>query len=123
MIWLQRLGMAAIATGALLLSIAFYQQESATKYVMLDAPTVVFVVELPGTPTATPTQTPRPTRTPEITPTPWPVYGVSSPQPVMKVPHWTPTPVIPSTVEPEMLQPCAVITPDKFADQYCEGDV
>jgi hypothetical protein len=42
---------------------------------------------------------------------------------VMKVPHWTPTSVIPSTVEPEMLQPCAVITPDKFADQYCEGDV
>jgi hypothetical protein len=123
MIWLQRFALAAIGLTALCLSVVFYQQESATKYVMLEAPTVVFVVELPGTPTATPTRTPRPTHTPSITPTPWPVYGVSSPQPVMKVPHWTPTSVIPSTVEPEMLQPCAAITPDKFADQYCEGSV
>jgi hypothetical protein len=123
MIWLHRLAAVAIALGALSFLVVFYQQESATKYVMLEAPTVVFVVELPGTPTATPTRTPRPTHTPSITPTPWPVYGVSSPQPVMKVPHWTPTSVIPSTVEPEMLQPCAAITPDKFADQYCEGSV
>jgi hypothetical protein len=119
-IWLSRIALASIALAACGFAIVFYQQESATKYVMMEVPTVVFVVELPATPTPTPTRTPQPTRIPSITPTPWPVYGASSPQPVMVVPKWTETPVVPVTSEPEELLPCITVTPDKFFDTFCE---
>jgi hypothetical protein len=98
----------------------FYQQESATKYVMMEVPTVLVVVEIPPTSTRTPTPTRSPSPQPTVTPTPWPQYGVASPQPVMVVPKWTETPVIPVTTEPEVLLPCITVTPDKFFDTFCE---
>jgi hypothetical protein len=119
-IWLHRLGLAAIGLGALSFLVVFYQQESATKYVMMEVPTVLVVVEIPPTPTRTATPTRTPTRVPTITPTPWPQYGVASPQPVMVVPKWTPTMPPASTELPEVLTPCAQITPDRFLDTFCE---
>jgi hypothetical protein len=120
-LWLSRIALASIALAACGFAIVFYQQESATKYVMMEVPTVLVVIEPPAPPTQTPTRTPRPTTIPTITPTPWPQYDPASPQAgVLVVPRWTETPVIPVTTEPEVLLPCITVTPDKFFDTFCE---
>jgi hypothetical protein len=119
-IWLTRIALASIVLAALSFVVVFYQQESATKYVMMDAPTMLVKIEFPPTATRTPTATPRPTLVPTIQPTPWPVYGLSSPQAVMLIPKWTPTSIVAATTEPEHLLPCVTVTPDQYADVFCE---
>jgi hypothetical protein len=120
-IWLSRIALASIALAACGFAIVFYQQESATKYVMMEVPTVLVVVEIPPTPTKTSTPTRTPTSFPTFTPTSWPKYDPASPQAgVLVVPRWTETPVIPVTTEPEELLPCITVTPDKYFDTFCE---
>jgi hypothetical protein len=119
--WLTRIALASIALAALSFVVVFYQQESATKYVMMDAPTMLVKIEFPPASTPTRTPTPRPTLIPTIEPTPWPQYDPASPQAgVLMVPRWTPTAIAASTIEPAQLPPCVTVTPEHYTDQFCE---
>jgi hypothetical protein len=102
--------------------LSFYRQQAATKYVMVDVPTGVVVVEIENTQTRTITPTRTPTAKPSITPTQQPVYGQASPQPVMVVPKWTPTSFPTSVVDENELIPCITVTPSKYEDILCAGE-
>ena len=73
------------------------------------------------TPSPTTYYTPTPTKTPKpATSTPRATYGPDASPGVHVVLAWTETPVNGGTIEAEALPPCRLVTPDKYADIYCE---
>lgn len=73
------------------------------------------------TPTATPYRSATPTRTPEPpTRTPLPTYAADASPGIYTVARWSPTPLGYWTVEPDVLPPCATVTPQPFRDIECE---
>jgi hypothetical protein len=101
--------------------IMFYQQQAATKYVMMEVPTVYVEVIIPETPTRTATPTPRPTMSPTVTTTPLPIYGQASPEAVMMVTRWTPTPFPTRVTDQGTLVPCDSVTAQPYEDTPCRG--
>jgi hypothetical protein len=122
-VWPARIAGGYICLAVAIVLFAFYRQEAGTKFVMIDVPTVLVVVELENTPTRTTTPTRTPSPKPSITPTSLPIYGQASPQPVMIVPKWTPTPIPTKVSEPDALPPCSTITPHPYDNIPCAGDI
>jgi hypothetical protein len=122
-VWPTRIGGGLLCLAILTVLITFYRQEAGTKFIMIHPPTVHVVIEIESTATITTTPTRTPSPIPSITPTGRPVYGESSPQPIMVVPKWTPTPMPTRVTEQNTPVPCNIVTPSKYADILCVGDI